>query len=85
MKTINTNVIGAEGVRALLHTIDENDLFAVDTLLGEPGKKYPNTAPNTPAEGVVRTLVSNSNEVTALNVGPRLAALEDAVARGPFG
>ncbi len=87
MQSIGAN-FGAESLRQKLHRMDDPPTsgdFAIDNVLGVPGTKYDNNAPNTPVEGTLAKLVANSNEVNALNVGPRLAALEDAVARGPFG
>ena len=87
MQRIGTN-FGAESLRQKLRAMDPStpEAFAIDTVLGEPGTKYPdNTAPNTPVEGTLKKLVANSNELYGLNIQSRLAALEDAVARGPFG
>lgn len=87
MQSIGNNH-GAESLRQFLRELDVEapEAFAIDNVLGAPGTKYPdNSAPNTPVEGTLRKLIANSNEVVALNVGSRLAALEDAVARGPFG
>lgn len=87
MQSIGTNH-GAEGLRLFLRDLDVDapEQFAIDNVLGMPGQKYPdNSAPNTPVEGTLRKLIANSNELTALNIDSRLAALEDAVARGPFG
>lgn len=87
MQIISSNH-GAESLRQKLHRMDDPDTtgdFAIDNVLGAPGAKYPNNAPNTPVEGTIRKLVDNSNELTGLNIASRLAALEDAVARGPFG
>ena len=79
---------GVESLRVKLHAMDETptNAFVIDSVLGEPGKKYPdNSAPNTPAEGTLRKLVANSNELASLSIASRLTALEDAVLRGPFG
>jgi hypothetical protein len=54
--------------------------FAIDNVLGEPGTRYDNNAPNTAVEGTLKKLVAGHNDAQ-----DRLAALEDAVLRGPFG
>lgn len=74
---------GAEILRRKLHRMDDPETlgdFAIDNVLGEPGLRYPNNAPNAPVEGTLKKLVLGHNEFI-----DRIAALEDAVARGPFG
>ena len=86
MRVIGTNH-GAESLRIRLHQMDDAvpNSFAIDNVLGVPGRQYSNGAPNTPVEGTLQKLIANNNELASLNIGARLAALEDAVARGPFG
>lgn len=68
---------GAEAVRVRGNAIDPNRA-AWNKFFGEPGKDYGDGAG--PVEGAVRKLIDGHNEYEA-----RIAALEDAVRRGPFG
>lgn len=86
MENIGTNH-GSESLRIRLHTMDDAvpNAFAIDNVLGVPGRKYSNSAPRVAVEGTLQKLIANSNELAGMNLANRLAALEDAVARGPFG
>ena len=73
---------GAEALRQKLHRMDDpatSGDFAIDNVLGQPGAKYPNNAPNTPVEGTLSKLVFGHNEFET-----RLQKLEQAVALRPF-
>lgn len=73
---------GAESLRQKLHRMDNPETtgdFAIDNVLGLPGSKYPNNAPNTPVEGTLTKLVFGHNEFE-----DRIAALEEAVRLRPF-
>ena len=78
---------GAEILRQRLQETDPGDQqFAIDTVLGEPGKTYPNNRPLAKATGTLRILVEDHDEAMDAQAAQeqRIEELEARVNRLPF-